>query len=447
MGRIAKLPYRVPSMGEIEATPWNGRRVASLFAGCGGSSLGYRLAGFRVAWANEFIDAAADVYALNARAGTVIDRRDVRDLKPEDLLDAAGLAAGELDVLDGSPPCASFSTAGRRSLTWGKVRKYSDTTQRSDDLFFEYARLLRGVKPKAFVAENVSGLVKGVSKGYFIEILRELKSCGYRVAVKLLDAQWLGVPQARLRAIFVGVREDLAVEPRHPAPLAFRYSVRDACPWLGSLEGANGFNRHAYGDAALPAATIQAQRTLAARDATLRGGNKAPFDAKGKTLSLDRPLPTVMGGDTLGLAPFQFEVVEPPNISRFAIGKEAMKLAPGQASDKYLNLVRANADAPCPTVTAAGGEPGIASVIHPSEPRKFTIAELKRICAFPDDFRLTGTYAQQWERLGRAVPPLMMRAVAVEVAAALDAAEGAPARGRARSGARRDRAARRSTSG
>ena len=69
-------------------------------------------------------------------------------------------------------------------------------------------------------------------------------------------------------------------------------------------------------------------------------------------------------------------------------------------------------DAPAPTITAEGGNASLASVTHPTERRKFSIAELKRICAFPDDFILTGSYAQQWERLGRAVPPLMMKAIA-----------------------------------
>ena len=95
-----------------------------------------------------------------------------------------------------------------------------------------------------------------------------------------------------------------------------------------------------------------------------------------------------------------------------AIGREWDKLEQGQQSDKYMNLVRPDPDRTCPTITAAGGSPWLASVTHPIEKRKFTIKELKRICAFPDDFQLTGTYTQQWERLGRAVPPLMMFQVA-----------------------------------
>ena len=100
-----------------------------------------------------------------------------------------------------------------------------------------------------------------------------------------------------------------------------------------------------------------------------------------------------------------------------AIGREWDRLKVGGQSEKYFNLVRAPLEEPCPTVTAAGGQnPGIASVTHPLVRRKFSIAELRRLCSFPDDFQLTGTYAQQYERLGRSVPPLMMRAVASTIA-------------------------------
>ena len=89
----------------------------------------------------------------------------------------------------------------------------------------------------------------------------------------------------------------------------------------------------------------------------------------------------------------------------------------GTQSEKYFQLVRPSLEAPCPTITAGAGNGnvGSAGVVHPTEKRRFSIAELKRLCAFPDDFVLTGTYAQQWERLGRSVPPLMMRAIAETV--------------------------------
>ena len=125
----------------------------------------------------------------------------------------------------------------------------------------------------------------------------------------------------------------------------------------------------------------------------------------------DQPAPTVLA-DSVGT----HWVVEPESdISRYAIGREWDTLAPGEQSEKYFQLVKPSLDAPSPTVTQRGGDNTVASVTHPLERRKFSIAELKRICAFPDDFQLTGTYAQQWERLGRAVPPVMMSAIAATI--------------------------------
>jgi DNA (cytosine-5)-methyltransferase 1 len=331
-------------MADIAALPWNGFNVVSTFSGCGGSSLGYRIAGFRVLWANEFIEAARDTYKANAAPYTIVDGRDIRTVQPESILAATGLRPGELDLLDGSPPCCSFSMAGKRAKGWGEQRAYSDgVQQRTDDLFFQYTRLLRGLRPKCFVAENVAGLVRGVAKGYFLDILKELKACSYRVAARVLDGQWLGVPQARQRLIFVGVRDDLGLEPAHPKPLPYRYTLRDVL---------------------------------------VPGGPAEP--------------------DT--------------DISRFAIGREWDRMGkPGTQSEKYFQLVRPALDASCPTVTATTGQPGAAGVCHPTERRKFSIAELRRICSFPHDFVLTGTYQQQVERMGRAVPPIMMAAIAAAV--------------------------------
>src|SRR5206468_3776290 len=124
-----KPPHRVPSMAEIAAAPWNGYQVISTFSGCGGSCLGYRMAGFRVRWASEFIPAAQETYKMN-HPDSILDLRDIREVQPQEILDAVGLQLGDLDLLDGSPPCASFSTAGKREAGWGKIKSYSDTKQR-----------------------------------------------------------------------------------------------------------------------------------------------------------------------------------------------------------------------------------------------------------------------------------------------------------------------------
>jgi DNA (cytosine-5)-methyltransferase 1 len=369
-----KPAYQVPTMESIRAMPWNGFNAISTFSGGGGSSTGYRMAGFRVLWASEFIDAARDTYRANMSPHTILDGRDIRQVKGVDILDAIKMQPGELDLFDGSPPCASFSTAGKRESGWGKVKKYSDKAQRTDDLFFEFVRLIREVKPKTFVAENVSGLVKGTAKGYFLEILKALKESGYKVTCKVLDAKWLGVPQSRQRTIFVGVREDLGIDPSHPKPLPYCYSVRDALPWIQKIQSGS-------------------------------------FCAE--WMSANNTMGTIVQSD--GTRCHRSQVESETDISRYAIGTEWDNLKPGESLKKYLNLKRTRIDGAAHCISADGGNPSTAGVCHPTEKRKFTIAELKRICGFPDDYILTGTYAQQWERCGRAVPPVMMMHIAAAV--------------------------------
>jgi DNA (cytosine-5)-methyltransferase 1 len=409
-----KPPYRVPTMEEIRVLPWNGMTVVSTFSGAGGSSCGYKMAGFKVLWASEFVQAARDTYAANF-PDTILDARDIREVKPEEILQAIGLKAGELDLLDGSPPCAAFSTAGKREKKWGKVSTYSDTSQQSDDLFFEYARILKGLQPKTFVAENVYGLVKGVAKGYFKEIHKALEECGYKVKARLLDAQWLGVPQQRQRVIFIGVRNDLGVDPVHPTPRVYRYSLRDALSHV-----VRQMSNAPYGQSGWQDSSCHPSQTIGAGPSS--GNGRSPPSVVEVSLRSDRtkrgersadiPVPTVMTHNRPSTHGEISIVEEKATVSGYAIGKEWDKLRSGEQSEKYFSLVRPRVDRPSPTITQRGGDAGAACVTHPTEKRKFTIAELKRVCSFPDDFVLTGTYAQQWERCGRAVPPLMMRAIA-----------------------------------
>lgn len=401
---IAKPAYRVPSMTEIRALPRNGRVVASTFSGCGGSCLGYRMAGFKVVWANEFVPAAQESYKANADPDCTLDQRDIKLVQPEEILAATGLAVGELDLFDGSPPCQAFSTAGKRAKGWGKDKHYEHgARQKNETLFDEYIRLLRGLRPKVFVAENVSGLVKGVAKGYFLEILAALKASGYRVACRVLDAQWLGVPQQRQRTIFVGVREDLGVDPVHPEPLAYRYSVRDALPWLSAVRSGPTW----FGAGSLvmdqPAPTVSAsmQAPYGAHEVEMIAGNHA-FEPIWRPIG-SGPTPTIMASGAHGGSG---EVRGPSNLLDPTIAWPNNGFRGGE---------RASIDAPSPTVAASartiGGNGGTVletGVVR----RKFTIAELKRLCSFPDDFELRGTYAQQWERLGNSVPPVMMRHIA-----------------------------------
>lgn len=371
-----KPPYQVMSMAEIRKLPANGFNAISTFSGCGGSSLGYRMAGFKVLYANEFHKAARDSYSPNKAAYTVLDSRNIRNVSGRDILKIINLDVGELDLFDGSPPCVAFSTAGIRNKGWNKVRKYSHTKQRDDDLFFEYSRLVKEIQPKVFVAENVSGLVKGVSKGYFLNILKELKQCGYRVSAKLLDASWLGVPQKRERIFFIGVRNDLNIDPCFPKPLPYQYTVRDAIPWI------------------------------------LRQ-NKSKSFYQDELESTEKPSQTIGTSTSFVSERFKQNIVEVDN-------RQFRKLAPshlriynelgiGECHKKRFSHVKLPIDKPSNTITTGLDK------YHPLEKRYMTIDELKRICSFPDDFVLAGSYAQQVERLGRSVPPVMMMHIAKTV--------------------------------
>jgi len=190
--------------------------VVSLFAGCGGSSLGYSMAGFSERLAVEWDDKAAATFRANF-PDVPLFHGDVAKLSIEDALARSRLGPGDLDVLDGSPPCQGFSTAGKR-----------DMADPRNVLFEEYCRLLRGFRPRLLVMENVSGLVKGKMRLTFVTILRKLKFCGYRVSARLLNAMYFGVPQSRQRLIFVGVREDLSAQSSHPRALRRAMGLRQA---------------------------------------------------------------------------------------------------------------------------------------------------------------------------------------------------------------------------
>jgi DNA (cytosine-5)-methyltransferase 1 len=331
-------------MSEIQAVPRNGFKVASTFSGCGGSCLGYRMAGFKVVYASEFVEAARQSYRSN-HPDSFLDDRDIRQVTGAEIMAAAGVGLGELDVLDGSPPCASFSTCGKRDKGWGDVKTYSDTKQRTDDLFFEYARLVAEIRPKTFVAENVSGLIKGTAKGYFLRILAALKAVGYRVEARLLDASWLGVPQMRQRLIFVGVREDLGLSPTFPRPLPYQYTFADAF------------------------------------------------------------------GPSLELGPIEPET----DFSQYACAKLYDDIPIGTHHATAFNAGRHPIDRPAFTLTTFMGNNSAHNCWHPTRRRLLSVAEGKRLSGFPDDFQLIGTYRQQWERIGRAVPPLLMASVAATI--------------------------------
>jgi DNA (cytosine-5)-methyltransferase 1 len=229
------MTYKIPLVKDLIINTENNNHkfeVVSLFAGGGGSSTGYRMAGGKVLAINEFIPEAIKTYKSNW-SSTKIITEDIRKINGNQILKIINKNQGELDILDGSPPCSAFSTVGSREKGWGKIKQYSDSKQSNvEDLFFDYIRILREIMPKVFIAENVSGLTKGAAKGYLNVILRELRLSDYYVECKVLDAKWLGIPQSRQRTIFVGIRNDLMKEnyknKLHPKPINNIVTLKEA---------------------------------------------------------------------------------------------------------------------------------------------------------------------------------------------------------------------------
>ena len=204
-----KFPYRwnlkdgYPAAG-IEP---NGCKVFGTFICGGGSTMGYKLAGFEHLGGVEIDQSIADVYQVNHNP-KYLYAEDLRlfnqrtDL-PQELYN--------LDILDGSPPCSSFSMAGNREKDWGKKKVFREgqSNQVLDDLVFVYIETIKKLQPKVALLENVKGLISGNAKAYVKKMKVEIERAGYQMQLFLLNAASMGVPQKRERIFFICQRNDL----------------------------------------------------------------------------------------------------------------------------------------------------------------------------------------------------------------------------------------------
>lgn len=183
-------------------------KVFSCFSCGGGSTMGYKLAGFDVIGCNEIDPKMMEAYRTNHNPKysflEPIQEFKLRDDFPEELYN--------LDILDGSPPCSSFSMAGNREKDWGKDKKFREgqAEQVLDTLFFDFIELAEKLQPKVVVAENVKGLLLGEARAYVRQIYKDFERAGYYCQHWLLDASKMGVPQRRERVFFIALRKDLA---------------------------------------------------------------------------------------------------------------------------------------------------------------------------------------------------------------------------------------------
>src|SRR6056300_159986 len=312
--------------------------VLSTFAGGGGSSTGYRLAGGKILAINEFVPEAQNTYRENY-PDTLIIPGDIKKLTGKDFLEKINLKPGEIEGVENV-----------------------------EDLFFEFLRVAEEIKPKVIIGENVEGLTMGEAKEYFHRIQNTFEQIGYLIVANVLNSSYYGVPQARKRTFFIAVREDVAEKV--------------------------GINFM----------TMYQLYPEANKDQTTLGeaiNDVVNEDQEEINLLLEKLGPETAVGKTLAKMP-----------------KDPDKVLTGMDyHDKghHFNLKRCSLRKPSPTITAMGNYPGVAGTCHPLEDRKFTITELKRIMSLPEDFKLTGEHKQRSERIGRMVPPLMMKALAESV--------------------------------
>ena len=183
-------------------------KVFSCFACGGGSTMGYKLAGFDILGCNEIDPKMIEAYKVNHNPKYAylepIQTFKIRTDLPDELYN--------LDILDGSPPCSSFSMAGNREKDWGKEKVFREgqAQQVLDTLFFDFIDLAKKLQPKVVIAENVKGILLGEAKNYVRKIYKEFDLAGYYCQHFLLDGSKMGVPQRRERVFFISLRKDLA---------------------------------------------------------------------------------------------------------------------------------------------------------------------------------------------------------------------------------------------
>lgn len=200
---------------DLKTIPSNGLKVMSTFSCGGGSSMGYKLAGCEVIAANDIDPEMAYHYKLNLHPQHYF-LCQIRDLLtkqlPKELFN--------LDILDGSPPCSTFSMAGSREHNWGKKKHFREgqAKQVLSDLFFDYLDLVDHLQPKVAIAENVKGLILGNAKGYTKQIMARFKEIGYKPQLFLVNAADCGVAQTRERVFFCALRNDINSPPLQLAP-------------------------------------------------------------------------------------------------------------------------------------------------------------------------------------------------------------------------------------
>lgn len=340
-------------------------KVIDLFAGVGGLSLGFEMCGFDVVLANEYDASIAAAYTANHRDTKMI----VGDITSLDLQKTFGIYSGDIDVVIGGPPCQGFSQKGQRK-TIHDERNF---------LFKYYVEVVKLVKPRYFVMENVPNLLTAEG-GYFYREIEELfKSIGYSLKSGVLNASDYGVPQNRRRAVIIGKKDGAAPEP--PKPKDVSVTIWDAISDLAYLESGEGAEKQNY-------------------------RNEPQSDYQKLLRSDSEMLYNHVATKHSGLALERLAMI-PPNAGKEVLPKEHLTKSIYSGT-----WTRMRKDEISVTITTRFDTPSSGKFTHPFLDRAITVREAARIQSFPDIFHFIGNKGSQMKQVGNAVPPLLAASIA-----------------------------------
>ena len=362
----------------------------SFFAGGGGSSAGYKLAGGDCKFVNEFQQVAVDTYLANW-PDTPHICGDIKNVTGKQIMEMTGIQEGELDILDASPPCPPFSMSGTKQKGWGKEKTAYGMKQKNiEDLTWEVIRITGEMKPKVVICENVKGLTMEYASEHLQRMVNDFESQGYTTVWKVLKGQEQGVPQKRERVFIVSVRNDvlddigmpfMLLSSLFPEPEKEFATIRDA---IGDLKHDNENASEAY-------ELVEAMK----KGAKWKWLKRLPKNP-------DRVVS--VGDDVVG--PWYDKVI--------AHRKKWGKTVPEKKHSFYQSR-RVPYNQASHTLSEQGLMTSLAVHLHPEEDRVFTTKESARIMTLPDDYKFTGTLNENLARIGLMVAPICMKYLADEI--------------------------------
>ena len=361
----------------------------TFFAGGGGSSCGYKLAGGDVRFVNEFQQIAMDDYLANFPKTPHHICDDIKNITGKQIMEMTGLKVGELDLLDGSPPCPPFSMSGTKQKGWGKEKTAYGMKQKNiEDLTWEQIRIAGEMKPKVVVCENVKGLTMEYASEHLARMVNDFEAHGYTTVYKVLKGHQHGVPQKRERVFIVSIRDDVLDAINMPfmcvAGEVFPNPEKEFVDIRGAIEDIqlNNANR------------VEADELIA----TMMKGAKWKWL---KRLQKNPDKVVSVGDDVVG--PWYDKVIA----HRIKWGKTIL-----EKKHSFFQSRRVPWNQASHTLSEQGLMTSLAVHLHPEEDRVFTTREAARIMTLPEDYIFTGTLNQNLARIGLMVAPLCMKDLA-----------------------------------